>query len=157
MEYMPGGDFLGLLIRHNVLQEDVARFYIAEMILAVEEVHRLRFIHRDIKPDNFLITASGHLKITGPTTQHTTTAIGILLYKSWPSASKEMSMIRKLAEIFSSTSTGTEPLYLGSIDMVSILESQRLSLTRSSTGETSTAIVPRQGLLSAPVNTWPQK
>lgn len=61
---MPGGDFLGLLIRHNVLQEDVARFYIAEMILAVEEVHRLRFIHRDIKPDNFLITASGHLKIS---------------------------------------------------------------------------------------------
>ncbi|KAK3181361.1 hypothetical protein K4F52_007375 [Lecanicillium sp. MT-2017a] len=34
------------------------------MILAVEETHRLKFIHRDIKPDNFLISASGHLKIS---------------------------------------------------------------------------------------------
>lgn len=64
MEYMPGGDFLGLLIRHNVLREDVTRFYIAEIVLAVEEAHRLKFIHRDIKPDNFLISASGHLKIS---------------------------------------------------------------------------------------------
>ncbi|RDA89622.1 hypothetical protein CP533_3742 [Ophiocordyceps camponoti-saundersi (nom. inval.)] len=63
MEYMPGGDFLGLLIRENILHESVARFYIAEMVLAVEEAHRHRMIHRDIKPDNFLISASGHLKI----------------------------------------------------------------------------------------------
>lgn len=64
MEYMPGGNFLGLLIRENTLDEAVARFYIAEMILAVEEAHRLKFIHRDIKPDNFLVSASGHLKIS---------------------------------------------------------------------------------------------
>ncbi|KAK1241567.1 hypothetical protein MKX08_001541 [Trichoderma sp. CBMAI-0020] len=64
MEYMPGGDFLGLLIRENILHEAVACFYIAEMILAVEEAHRLGFIHRDIKPDNFLISSSGHLKIS---------------------------------------------------------------------------------------------
>lgn len=64
MEYMPGGDFLGLLMRENVLHETIARFYIAEMILGVEETHRLKFIHRDIKPDNFLISPSGHLKIS---------------------------------------------------------------------------------------------
>ncbi|KAK5990885.1 Serine/threonine-protein kinase cbk1 [Cladobotryum mycophilum] len=64
MEYMPGGDFLGLLIRENILHEAVARFYIAEMVLAVEEAHRLKFIHRDIKPDNFLISSSRHLKIS---------------------------------------------------------------------------------------------
>lgn len=64
MEYMPGGDFLSLLIRESILPEAVARFYVAEMILAVEETHRLRFIHRDIKPDNFLISHTGHLKIS---------------------------------------------------------------------------------------------
>ncbi len=64
MEFMPGGDFLSFLIRENILDEATTRFYIAEMILCVEEAHSLQFIHRDIKPDNFLITASGHLKIS---------------------------------------------------------------------------------------------
>ena len=64
MEYMPGGDFLGLLIRENVLNEPVARFFIAEMILCIEEAHSLSWIHRDIKPDNFLVSAAGHLKIS---------------------------------------------------------------------------------------------
>ena len=39
-------------------------WYIAEIILRVEESHRLRWIHRDVKPDDFLISASGHLKIS---------------------------------------------------------------------------------------------
>ncbi|KAL8707477.1 MAG: hypothetical protein Q9220_007509 [cf. Caloplaca sp. 1 TL-2023] len=64
MEYMIGGDFLGLLFRKDVLKEKKARWYVAEMILCVEEAHRLRWIHRDVKPDNFLISASGHLKIS---------------------------------------------------------------------------------------------
>jgi serine/threonine protein kinase len=64
MDYMVGGDFLGLLIRKDTLREDWAQFYVAEMILCIEEAHRLFWIHRDIKPDNFLISASGHLKIS---------------------------------------------------------------------------------------------
>ncbi|KAG8532624.1 uncharacterized protein KY384_002501 [Bacidia gigantensis] len=64
MEYMIGGDFLGLLFRRNVLKERHARWYLAEMILCVEETHRHGWIHRDIKPDNFLISASGHIKIS---------------------------------------------------------------------------------------------
>ena len=64
MEYMVGGDFLGLLFRKNMLKEKHARWYIAEMILCVEETHQSRWIHRDIKPDNFLISRSGHLKIS---------------------------------------------------------------------------------------------
>ncbi len=64
MDYMLGGDFLGLLIRKNTLDEDVTKWYIAEMVLCVEEAHRLKWIHRDIKPDNFLISESGHLKIS---------------------------------------------------------------------------------------------
>ncbi|RDW93768.1 serine/threonine-protein kinase [Aspergillus mulundensis] len=64
MDYMVGGDFLGLLMRHNILAEEIARWYVAEMILCIEEAHRLHWIHRDVKPDNFLISASGHLKIS---------------------------------------------------------------------------------------------
>lgn len=64
MEYMVGGDFLGLLIREHSLDEDVTKWYVAEMILCVEEAHKLNWIHRDVKPDNFLISASGHLKIS---------------------------------------------------------------------------------------------
>ncbi|WQF78284.1 Putative serine/threonine-protein kinase, active [Colletotrichum destructivum] len=64
MDYMPGGDFLGLLIRENTLTEERARFYIAEMVICVEEAHKLGCIHRDVKPDNFLIGADGHLKIS---------------------------------------------------------------------------------------------
>lgn len=63
MEYMIGGDFLGLLMRENILPEPITKWYIAEMILCVEEAHKLHWIHRDVKPDNFLISASGHLKI----------------------------------------------------------------------------------------------
>lgn len=64
MEYMIGGDFLGLLFRKDILKEKKAKWYIAEMILCVEEAHKLRWIHRDVKPDNFLISSSGHLKIS---------------------------------------------------------------------------------------------
>lgn len=64
MEYMPGGDFLSFLARKDILSEADARFYVAEMVVCVEAAHALRCIHRDIKPDNFLISASGHLKIS---------------------------------------------------------------------------------------------
>jgi len=64
MEYMMGGDFLGLLLREDILDENVAKWYLAEMILCIEEAHKMNWIHRDVKPDNFLITSSGHLKIS---------------------------------------------------------------------------------------------
>ena len=64
MSFMEGGDFLGLLLREEVLSEDDSRFYIAQMICAVQEVHSMGWIHRDLKPDNFLIDGNGHLKLS---------------------------------------------------------------------------------------------
>ncbi|KAL3108413.1 hypothetical protein niasHT_015335 [Heterodera trifolii] len=64
MEYVPGGDMMQLLINMGIFPESLARFYIAELTLAVEYVHSLGFIHRDIKPDNILIDRSGHIKLT---------------------------------------------------------------------------------------------
>ena len=64
MEYLPGGDFMGLLIKKDILTEDEARFYTTELILAVDSIHKLDCIHRDIKPDNILIGKDGHIKLT---------------------------------------------------------------------------------------------
>ena len=64
MEFLPGGDFMNLLIEKDKLTEAEAKFYIAELILAVESIHKLDCIHRDIKPDNILIDKNGHIKLS---------------------------------------------------------------------------------------------
>ena len=46
MEYLPGGDIMTLLMREDTLTEHVARFYIAETILAIESIHKHNYIHR---------------------------------------------------------------------------------------------------------------
>ncbi|TIA91668.1 hypothetical protein E3P81_01888 [Wallemia ichthyophaga] len=64
MEFLPGGDLMTMLIKYDTFSEDVTRFYIAECVLAIEAVHTLGFVHRDIKPDNILIDKKGHVKLT---------------------------------------------------------------------------------------------
>ena len=53
-----------LVMRKDILSEDKSWFYIAETILSIESVHRVNFIHRDLKPDNILIDKEGHVKLT---------------------------------------------------------------------------------------------
>ncbi|KAJ9122169.1 hypothetical protein QFC24_004398 [Naganishia onofrii] len=64
MEFLPGGDLMTMLIKYDTFSEDVTKFYMAECILAIEAVHQLGFIHRDIKPDNILIDGTGHVKLS---------------------------------------------------------------------------------------------
>ncbi|PWN26852.1 kinase-like protein [Jaminaea rosea] len=64
MEFLPGGDLMTMLIKYDTFSEDVTRFYMAECVLALEGIHKLGFIHRDIKPDNILIDAKGHIKLS---------------------------------------------------------------------------------------------
>jgi len=55
---------MNLLIKKDILTEEEARFYIGEIIMAIETVHMLDYIHRDLKPDNVLLDKDGHIKLT---------------------------------------------------------------------------------------------
>lgn len=64
MEFMVGGDFGDVLYEYGRLDDWVAKFYVAEIVLAVEYLHSVGIVHRDLKPDNFLLDAKGHIKLT---------------------------------------------------------------------------------------------
>ena len=64
MEYMIGGDLKSLLGMYGCFPEHQAVFYLASMVLALQYLHKRGIVHRDIKPDNMLLSASGHLKLT---------------------------------------------------------------------------------------------
>lgn len=64
MEFMKGGDFSSLLENVGAFEEDTAKFYIGQIVLALEYLHSKGVIHRDLKPDNILIDGDGRIKLT---------------------------------------------------------------------------------------------
>lgn len=66
MEYCPGGPLFGILRRQPYCRfdENTARFYIAECILALEYLHLKGYMYRDLKPENILISAQGHVRLS---------------------------------------------------------------------------------------------
>eukprot|EP00183_Erythrolobus_madagascarensis_P005336 CAMPEP_0185856568 /NCGR_PEP_ID=MMETSP1354-20130828/29065_1 /TAXON_ID=708628 /ORGANISM="Erythrolobus madagascarensis, Strain CCMP3276" /LENGTH=594 /DNA_ID=CAMNT_0028558829 /DNA_START=164 /DNA_END=1948 /DNA_ORIENTATION=+ len=65
MEYMAGGEFFRMLQKQpgKRLSEDAARFYAAEVVLALEYLHHMGFVYRDLKPENVLLRGDGHLAL----------------------------------------------------------------------------------------------
>ncbi|CAI5738688.1 unnamed protein product [Hyaloperonospora brassicae] len=64
MEYQSGGELFSYMKEEGTFTEDAVRFYLAEMVLALEHLHGHGIIHRDLKPENVLISAEGHIKLT---------------------------------------------------------------------------------------------
>ena len=64
MEFMKGGDFSSLLEQVGSFDEDTAKYYLAQIVLALEYLHSKGVIHRDLKPDNILIDSEGRIKLT---------------------------------------------------------------------------------------------
>ena len=62
LDYCPGGD-LSFHLTRELFEENEAKFFIAELILAIEHLHNLDIIYRDLKPENILIDSEGHIKL----------------------------------------------------------------------------------------------
>ncbi|KQJ85787.1 protein kinase PINOID [Brachypodium distachyon] len=63
-EFCPGGDLHSLLLRRRRLPLPSARFYAAEVLAALEYLHMMGIVYRDLKPENVLIRADGHVMLT---------------------------------------------------------------------------------------------
>eukprot|EP01117_Protostelium_nocturnum_P017133 TRINITY_DN6921_c0_g1_i1.p1 TRINITY_DN6921_c0_g1~~TRINITY_DN6921_c0_g1_i1.p1 ORF type:complete len:441 (+),score=129.59 TRINITY_DN6921_c0_g1_i1:726-2048(+) len=64
MDYVCGGELFFHLCESKKFTEDRARFYAAEIVLALEYVHNLNIIYRDLKPENLLLDMNGHVCLT---------------------------------------------------------------------------------------------
>ena len=64
LEYVAGGDMYDLMRKHGCFSESDARFYLAEITVAVAELHRHDFVFRDLKLENILIDSKGHVRLT---------------------------------------------------------------------------------------------
>ena len=64
LDLMLGGDLRFHLDRTGNMSEQVVRFYVAELALGLDYLHRLQIVHRDLKPDNVLLDEKGHAHLT---------------------------------------------------------------------------------------------
>ena len=64
LEYLSGGELFMYLQREGLLLENAVIFYAAEIILAIEHLHKLGIIYRDLKPENIMLDLHGHVKLT---------------------------------------------------------------------------------------------
>lgn len=64
LEYAPKGDLHSFIVKNGSLDESSARFVVGEVVAALDSIHNAGFIFGDLKPENIVLTAEGHAKIT---------------------------------------------------------------------------------------------
>ncbi|GBP89113.1 Ribosomal protein S6 kinase alpha-3 [Eumeta japonica] len=64
LDFLRGGDLFSRLSKEVMFTEEDVKFYLAELALALEHVHKLGIIYRDLKPENILLDADGHIALT---------------------------------------------------------------------------------------------
>ncbi|CAD8085602.1 unnamed protein product [Paramecium primaurelia] len=92
LEYVKGGDFDKILRKYGALDEPIAKFYIGELLLAIEALHKKQIIHRDLKPQNILVDGKGHLKLT----DFGLSEIGMKLYMKQSEPSQALKLQQQL-------------------------------------------------------------
>jgi serine/threonine protein kinase len=63
LEWLNGGDLFHHLDKKNVFDESKAKFYMAEMVLAIGHLHKRGVVYRDLKPENIMLDQDGHVKL----------------------------------------------------------------------------------------------
>ena len=63
LDFLPGGELFKLIRKQVFMAEEDARFYLAEIILAIDTLHTMGIIYRDLKPENILLDQEGHIKL----------------------------------------------------------------------------------------------
>ena len=63
LEYLPGGELLKQIKQHLSLSTTDSRFYLAEILTGLHQLHQKNIIYRDLKPENILLDRDGHIKL----------------------------------------------------------------------------------------------
>jgi len=64
LEYCPGGELFFYLSQIGRFKQDAARFYAANILLALKKLHSMNVLYRDLKPENVLVGGDGYIKLT---------------------------------------------------------------------------------------------